>query len=690
MSRHQRTALLASLFLLCQAMMSVGQDSRADRSKFHHERVVTPGGPGPSRLLIDAALLAGGDASWQVSRKSIGSEREPMIIASGGLKDLRIYDSLNREVPYLLILPPAPEPKWQDGRIAPVALTKKTSGLLIDFGHPVLMDRLQLTGLPAPFVKRGILDASIDSRNWQRLREDATIYDMPSEKLRLLEIEFDQGEYRFLKIIWDDSASPRIPIPRTASARLVSAGSLPPQLGIPVKFERRESEPEVSRYRLRLPSQRLPVIAIKISVNGGNVLRQARITEGRLTAGEIVPNLLGTATLRRQVRGELSAAEMSVTIAPPQEAQLDLMIEDGNNPPLEITEISAICAYLPWIYFESTGKDPLTTRYGCADLREPHYDLEAARDSAQKVKTTEAKWGAEGEATAEAESAEDAGVPVVGSTIDTGGFRYARIITAFKSGLSALPLDAAVLAHGRIADLRIAGPDGKQIPYLVENVDEPLSLDLPPLSPRQSPFSGGSDKPHAAGTRTYYRLLLPYQNLPPAKLVFTTTARIFRRNLSLRIEKDPLNERQEPWMEEVAETTWAHADPETPPPPVTIRIPSLKTAELMMVVDEGDNNPLPINSARLLLPSHRLRFFRKDAENLKLYYGKSDIDAPNYDLAILAPQLMGAAAEEVQLGPEIEVMPIQGKPLPLKLFWAILIGAVLVLLVLISRLVKKS
>ena len=51
---------------------------------------------------------------------------------------------------------------------------------------------------------------------------------------------------------------------------------------------------------------------------------------------------------------------------------------------------------------------------------------------------------------------------------------------------------------------------------------------------------------------------------------------------------------------------------------------------------------------------------------------------------------MGAAAEEIQLGPEIEVVPIKGKPLSLKFFWGILIAAVLVLLILISRLVKKT
>jgi hypothetical protein len=45
---------------------------------------------------------------------------------------------------------------------------------------------------------------------------------------------------------------------------------------------------------------------------------------------------------------------------------------------------------------------------------------------------------------------------------------------------SALSLDA-VLAHSRIVDLRIAGPNGQQIPYLFEKMDEPLSLNLTAL-----------------------------------------------------------------------------------------------------------------------------------------------------------------------------------------------------------------
>ena len=145
--------------------------------------------------------------------------------------------------------------------------------------------------------------------------------------------------------------------------------------------------------------------------------------------------------------------------------------------------------------------------------------------------------------------------------------------------------------------MRIAGSDGRQIPYLVENEDEPLSLDLPPLEKIQAPHSGEGKKRNSTGTRSYYRLRLPYQNLPPARLVFTTSAQIFRRNLDILIENNPFNERQEPWTESIAEATWVHADKETAAPAVTLRIPSLKTAEAMLVVEEGDNSPIPITSA---------------------------------------------------------------------------------------------
>jgi hypothetical protein len=640
---------------------------------------------------VDAALLAGGSPFGQFARQAGSSEQEPMILATGGLKDFRILDSSNQEVPYLMILPPVPESKWTEGQPTPLAWTKKTSGFQVDLGRPLLIDRLRLGGLPAPLVKRCFVEASNDAGSWKLLRPDATVFDLPSEKLRSLEIEFDQNRYRYLKITWDDSASARIPMPQSVSVRQVSAGSLPPRLEIPIGFEIRGSEPGISRYRLHLPGARMPILGIRLSAGGGNVLREAHVTEARLSGEEMIPFVLGTATLRREVRGEILAAEMTVSITPPQEAQLDLVIRDGQNPPLDITGITAVFAYLPWIYFESEDGKPLTARYGHPGLEEPRYDLEAARASASKAQTVEARWGEalpRGAEEEEASASEE--MPGAGSAIDVAGFRYSRSIAVGKPGLSALLLDAAVLAHGRITDLRIVGANANQIPYLVEKADEPLSLDLPALEKTQAPrpriFPGRA----GTGTWSYYRLQFPYSDLPPARLVFTTSARVFNRNLTVLIERNPLNERQEPWTQSVAQATWSHADPEMQAPALTLRIPSLKTTEAMLVVEEGDNSPLPVTSAKLLLPAHRLRFFRSKEADLKLYYGRNDMGAPRYDLAILAPRLIGAAAEEVKLGPEVELVPGRTQPLSLRFFWGILIAAVLILLILISRLAGKA
>ena len=68
---------------------------------------------------------------------------------------------------------------------------------------------------------------------------------------------------------------------------------------------------------------------------------------------------------------------------------------------------------------------------------------------------------------------------------------------------------------------------------------------------------------------------------------------------------------------------------------------------MLLVVDEGDNAPLPMTKARLLLPSYRLRFYHAGNAPLRLVYGRTDLQPPQYDLALLAPQVMGAQAAEI-------------------------------------------
>ena len=112
-------------------------------------------------------------------------------------------------------------------------------------------------------------------------------------------------------------------------------------------------------------------------------------------------------------------------------------------------------------------------------------------------------------------------------------------------------------------------------------------------------------------------------------------------------------------------------------------------AELWLSIDEGDNTALPITAVRLLLPSYRLRFYRPAQSALLLVYGRTDLLAPRYDLALMSGELLSAEASEVtplgerpsRLARRPLISPVQ--------FWIFLALAVAVLLGLIVRLTRR-
>ena len=639
------------------------------------ERVVVPGGAGPNKLAFDAAALA---SLQPFHVTEVAASEGRVAVASGGAGDLRLFDKANREVPYLLITPRV-EAQWRAARLLPVAPTRFTSGFEADFETALPIDRVRVAGLPTPFLKRVQIEASGDRSHWTLLVPDGTLFDLPNDGLALTALDVPAGSYRYLRLTWDDRASRRMPLPRQVEARVASATRGPAPLRTAVTVERRPSEPGKSRFRIRLPGAHLPIVAIELSLGGGNVLRTARLSEGRLQGSTVVPTELGNATLRRSVRDGLAAAELRIPIVPPSESQLELAVDDGNNPPLDVTGATAVFATLPFIFLESTG-DTLVARFGSDRLAAPKYDLEAERDHVPALTLATAHWGASREVAAAADSA--IAMPTAGAQIDAERFRYARSIPLGAAGLVTLPLDAAALAHGSLGDIRIATADGHQVPFLFERLDEPLAVTLP--APER--LTNGRDQ----ATRSRYRIRLPYANLPASRLVIHTDARVFDREVSLEMlpsaEDDP---RARAGPVTVAVTTWRHTDPELPPPALSLELPQLHVAELSLVVDEGDNAPLPLRDATVLLPAYRLRFFRDGHTPLTLLYGRSDLGTPRYDLALLAPRLLGAPAQDVAASAERETRDVTGVT-PTIVFWCALALAVLALVVLIARLLRPG
>jgi hypothetical protein len=632
---------------------------------FRFERQVFLPGTGPHRLAPDVSLIAGA--------------------AYSDLRDLRFYDSSGKEVPYLLIPPEAAEFRWKAGKLLPIAATKTSSGFEVDFGSSAPIDSLRLTGIPSPFLKRFRLEGSGDRNHWTLLVAEGILFDLPAESLRMLEVPFATGVFRYLRVMWDDRESALVPAPRSASARLVGAGNAAVPLRARAEFQRLSASPGSSRFQVRLPGPHLPLVALELAVSETRLLRTAHATESRLSGGELISKTLGSSTLRRVVQGNVAAADLRIPIGAPEGREIDVMVDDNDNPALNLSSVTLEFRPQPWIYLESSGDAPLVARFGDPQLVSPRYDLEAIRQYIGRTDLKEARW-AESRDLQPAESFAEAGIqPPVGAAIDPKAFHYSRKIPDTPGGLTALVLDAAVLAHSEadLSDIRIADAGDHQIPYVIEKRPDPMALNVPLI-----PDNTAKTSAH----QSHYRLALPFENLPAANVVLMTPEKTFQRQITLELARTASNSRSEPSSETLTSMSWRHDDPDSATPPLILALrPSLGTSTVMLTVDEGDNQPLTLSSARLELPLYRLRFFYPANVKLRLLYGQAGLEAARYDLELVAPRLVSVSSRELTLDPESTPPTVpEGNPVQTRVFWAALVIAVVVVLALLVRLLRSE
>jgi hypothetical protein len=670
-----RASALLWLVSLLGAGPAAGQESPEARFE------VRPAGPGPQRLDVPPAFLSAS--------------------ARGDLADLRLRDAAGREVPYLLVAPAEEPARWiRAASIRPVPPTKLASGVELDLGAVRTVAALEVAFPDAGYLKRARLEGSADGRRWVVLAAELVLYQLPLDpaacggetcpgELVRREVRFAPAAARYLRLVLDDRRSPRLRPP--AQARALLARELAPAPGPTVSLPafRRPSEPGASRLTLHLPGPHLPVRAIVLEVDAERLARRARVLEARLAGGRLAPVELGGATLLQVERDGVRASALRIPVGRPEELELELVVEDGDNAPFQPTDVRAELAPLPWIYFESEDGRPLEARLGDAARAAPRYDLEALRPELSRVRPRAAYAVLLDPAEQPAQAAPAAAVPeaaLPGAPLDRKAFRHSRLIAPAPPGLAAVRIDPHVLARSELSELRIATPDGRQLPYLLERRDEPLELRLEERT--------GADvrTPTDLARRgvTVHVLDLPERRLPGSRLVLSTLSRVFSRQV--RVYAAPERTGAPLFL---AAGPWEHATPDRAASPLTLELPPLRSARLLVAVDDGDNAPLAIEG-RLLLPSYRLRFFHPGPALALLF--DADLPAPQYDLALLAPRLRAAAAREVAFvatdpgAPGAEATasgpaPSRGARLT---FWIVLGAAVAGLLALVARLLARG
>lgn len=660
----------------------------ASGERFQAERISDPVGSGPQRLDVDVALLTG---SQPFAVEDLGSR----WIARRGLGDLRLFTESNIEVPYLLIEPTTDQPIFSAHRVLPIAAVdkpdSKTSGFEVDTQSIRTMNAIVLNTIPPPFLKRFHLEGSGDRERWTELVREGTAFNLPAERLQHTVIEFGPGDYRYLRVTWDDTNSARVAPPSDVMVRQPRPQSAGPVLRSSVSVSRRPSEPGRSRFRLNLPAARLPIVALELKAGGGNLLRDARVFEASFAGQGAQPRLIGGAQLTRVVRDTVVAESLRIPVRQPTEPQLELVVDDGDNPPLELEGVTAVFAEMPWIYFESTP-GPIRIRYGNPKLTPPRYDLEAARANLPAA-PNRALWRTQPPVTLATEN-EGLPMPETGGAMGTEGFEFVRDIPAGRAGLIALQMDLAAMAHSgrdprRLRDVRVVDGSGLQVPYLIESRDEPLIADLK-IERKAMPDSVQPSSPRV----TSYQIVLPFQNLPNPTLMLSTKARVFQRTVTMGTVT-PATDRQPARFVRRGGATWTHSDQSIAAPALSFSLPdSAVTEDVYLLVDEGDNQPLPIDKVTLLVPQYAVRLFRKADQPLRLLYGRDDLESPRYDLQLLASQVLGRTAEDVIAGPERPLDGSERDPMfdvvPPAVFWSALGITVAVLLALVVRLMKRE
>jgi hypothetical protein len=659
-----------ALALLLGTTGGAGQTrSAGDTPAFRFERPVDTAGSGPRRLVVDVPLLS-------------GTRRD--------LADLRLFGSAGEEIPYLLLRPDERAPVWTPGGILAIPTTEKESGFEADLHETATVDAIRVGGLPVPLLKRLSLEGSGDREHWTVLLAEATLFDLPVENLQQLELAFVPGDYRYLRVIWNDANSGRVPAPLSVLARRVApftARRAP--LAATLAVEQRSSEPGTSRYRLRLPAAGLPLVALRLVVENERVLREAVVTEPRLSGSGVMPYQLGRATLKRIVRDDATAEALSIPIAEPIGPQIDLAVDDGNNPPLRLTSVEAVFDRQPDVYFEATGA-PVVARYGDPRLAAPRYDLAAARETIHSESVPDAKWGEARGLTREEVAPAATAASTRGAPIDAERFRVLRDIPAGQAGLVSLEIDPPALAHSAgpakgFSDVRVLDQERRQVPYLVEQCVTPLVIDLPLVKQPSGTVAG------SAIAVSEYRLSLPYAGLPASRLTLMTSARVFARRVTLGRPHPADRRHRDAWFETVGAYDWTHQDNASAAAPLILALPAVEDTDFYLRVEEGDNAPLPLTSAKLMLPGYRLRFYRGANEKLQLAYDRADLGAPRYDIQLLASDVLGQMATDIRASAEPDIPRAAALPLVSpRVFWIVLGTAVVVLLGMAVRLVRRA
>ncbi len=549
--------------------------------------------------------------------------------SQGGLADLRLTDPDGKIVPYLVQHPVA----RRAGMIAPksmqVALEAKSTVIAISTGTKSSIDGVVLQAGARRYLKSLSMEGSSDGTSWTLLRRGAPIFEEPAGPSQRL-VEFEAGEWAFLRLTLDDRRTPAIPVTAVVLREASSEPALTETVAGTV-LDRSESSAE-SRVVVDLGAANLPVESLEIETSERLFRRQVVVSQREVVGEEVREGGIGSGTVFRvQLDDAASATNLFIPIGRNiGSREVVLTFANGDSPALAVTGVR-VHVRPTHVVFGATKAGRHTFWTGNRVAKVPVYDVAGLSAAVRGLAAAKLEWMPVARNAAFKLPDALRMVEALGGVIEPKLWSVRRPITIAGAGVSQLELDLAASsgAQSGMVDIRLFN-SGRQIPFLVDrtSLTRPVPVEFTAAADSKRPTVGR------------WTIGLPLKGAPIAELVATSSSPLFDR--TFRLFEIGTTSRGEPVKHLLQEKRWVRTPDQAATKLVFDLNRRIGSRELVLETDNGDNPAIELSALTANRPVARVVFKAPTSGPTELLYGNAAVGAPRYDLGLLAREVLSA------------------------------------------------
>jgi hypothetical protein len=388
-----------------------------------------------------------------------------------------------------------------------------------------------------------------------------------------------------------------------------------------------------SDWLIGLPSPGLPLRGLDLEIADPLFSRPVTVMHSGLGAE---PRAMHSGSIERLNFGEAWVDSTHLPLRGSADLNLLLRMEDGRNESLNLQavriDVPGQALLVPQV---QAGR---YTLLGCGPAGEA-YDLERLDERLAEIPTQRVQAPAPTTHEAWEAASVGRGLLAPGPAVDRDGFHWERRVKG-PAGLVQLPLDNHVLAHTRRGqpDLRFLDDQGRQLPYLL--AQEPMGRVQVGLTTQRSEQSAES----------HLVLTLPVRGLPARALLLNSERGLFEREVEIW-NGAPSEGRR------LAHSSWRSAD--DGPSRLLVPIDARLASTLTVVIDNGDNPPLPLEPIELITHTASAWLGLPAEGSVRAVYGHEAVAAPSYDLALLRKQVLEQPVGFAELDGPLALSPMK-------------------------------